>query len=368
MEQPNPAEDAEIPAANGGIDASRDGGSSHAGYQRTQYEDLAAAPAAEPEGDSAAGLWALFLGLGLLMIGNGLNGAVIGVRSGSEGFSVVVTGVIMAGYFAGFLIAPSLVVKMIASVGHIRVFAGLASLASSAVLIHALSVLPVTWTAMRFVFGFCFAGLYIVIESWLAELSTPANRGRTLAVYMIVSMAGLGIGQYLIAVADPNGFRLFIVSSVLVSLALVPVTLAAAAKVPPSRPIEKVSIRELIGYVPTGVVGSFMSGASAGVLLGLAALYGVPDRPDDRRHCPPVAGWSPVRPGVAAQRDLWRRDRSSSLVRDCFDSSARQRAHAAHHVRYRWHDVPAVLTRGLVHARLDTGRKDGRCSGHVGAD
>ena len=268
MEQPNPAEDAEIPAANGEIDASRDGGSSHAGYQRTQYEDLAA----EPEGDSAAGLWALFLGLGLLMIGNGLNGAVIGVRSGSEGFSVVVTGVIMAGYFAGFLIAPSLVVKMIASVGHIRVFAGLASLASSAVLIHALSVLPVTWTAMRFVFGFCFAGLYIVIESWLAELSTPANRGRTLAVYMIVSMAGLGIGQYLIAVADPNGFRLFIVSSVLVSLALVPVTLAAAAKVPPSRPIEKVSIRELIGYVPTGVVGSFMSGASAGALASAATI------------------------------------------------------------------------------------------------
>ena len=127
------------------------------------------------------------------MIGNGLNGAVIGVRSGSEGFSVVVTGVIMAGYFAGFLIAPSLVVKMIASVGHIRVFAGLASLASSAVLIHALSVLPVTWTAMRFVFGFCFAGLYIVIESWLAELSTPANRGRTLAVYMLVSVAGVSV-------------------------------------------------------------------------------------------------------------------------------------------------------------------------------
>jgi MFS family permease len=265
-QQPTTAEDGEIPAANVGFDAPHDGGRTSADDQKTEHEDLAAAP----EGNSAAGLWALFLGLGLLMIGNGLNGAVIGVRSGNEGFSVVVTGVIMAGYFAGFLIAPSLVVKMIASVGHIRVFAGLASLASSAVLIHALSVVPVTWTAMRFVFGFCFAGLYIVIESWLAELSTPKNRGRTLAVYMIVSMAGLGIGQYLIAVADPNGFHLFIVSSVLVSLALVPVTLAAAARVPPSRPVDKVSIRELIGYVPTGVVGSFMSGASAGVLLSLA--------------------------------------------------------------------------------------------------
>ncbi|MFT5979082.1 MAG: hypothetical protein ACI9AO_001936, partial [Ilumatobacter sp.] len=159
MEQPSSAGDAKIPAANVGInaphddaphdDAPHDDALTEAGYQTGGPAD----PAAEPEGDSAAGLWALFLGLGLLMIGNGLNGAVIGVRSGNEGFSVVVTGVIMAGYFAGFLIAPSLVVKMIASVGHIRVFAGLASLASSAVLIHALSVVPVTWTAMRFVFG-----------------------------------------------------------------------------------------------------------------------------------------------------------------------------------------------------------------------
>ncbi|NND76065.1 MAG: MFS transporter [Ilumatobacter sp.] len=226
-----------------------------------------------PEKPPTASMWSLFLGLGLLMIGNGLNGAVIGVRSGNEGFGVAVTGVIMAGYFAGFLLAPSLVVRMISSVGHIRVFAGLASTASSTVLVQAVSVVPISWTAMRFVFGFCFAGLYIVMESWLGELSTPATRGRTLSIYMIVTMGGLGIGQYLIAVADPNGFRLFVASSVLVSMALVPVVLVTTARVPIPRAPEKVSVRQLIGFVPTGVLGSFMSGAAAGVLLGLAAVY-----------------------------------------------------------------------------------------------
>ena len=218
-------------------------------------------------------MWALFVGLALLMIGNGLNGAVIGVRSGTEGFSVVVTGVIMAGYFAGFLIAPTLVVRMIASVGHIRVFAGLASTASSAVLVHSVLVAPVAWTAMRFVFGFCFAGLYIVIESWLNELSTPANRGRTLAVYMIVSMTGLGLGQYLIAAADPSTFRLFVLSSVLVSMALVPITLAGTVKAPEIRLPAPVSVRELWSVVPTGVMGSFSTGAATGVILGLSAVY-----------------------------------------------------------------------------------------------
>jgi MFS family permease len=218
-------------------------------------------------------MWSLFLGLGLLMIGNGLNGAVIGVRSGTEGFSLIVTGVIMAGYFAGFLLAPTVVVRMIASVGHIRVFAGLASTASTVVLVHSVSVNPPTWVAMRFVFGFCFAGLYIVIESWLSELSDATNRGRTLAVYMIVSMTGLGIGQYLIALADPNSFRLFVLSSVLVSMALVPVTLAGTTRAPAIRLPDPVSIRDLVRVVPSGVIGSFMSGAAAGTLLGLSAVY-----------------------------------------------------------------------------------------------
>ncbi|MGA9277893.1 MFS transporter [Ilumatobacter sp.] len=224
-------------------------------------------------GHGVRGMWPLFLGLGLLMIGNGLNGAVIGVRSVDEGFTLVVTGVIMAGYFAGFLIAPSAVVRMISSVGHIRVFAGLASMASTVVLVHSLSVNAPTWVLMRFIFGFCFAGLYIVIESWLNELSTPQNRGRTLAVYMIVSMGGLGLGQMLITLADPSTFRLFVLSSVLVSIALVPVTLAGNITAPAVRLPEKVPARELARVVPTGVIGSFMSGAATGVVFALSAVF-----------------------------------------------------------------------------------------------
>ncbi|WP_420452574.1 MFS transporter [Ilumatobacter sp.] len=215
----------------------------------------------------------LFIGLALLMVGNGLNGAVIGVRSATEGFSVLVAGIVMAGYFAGFLLAPSAIVPRIPTVGHIRVFAGLASTASSAVLVHSISSDPVVWTLMRFVFGFCMAGLYVVIESWLSGITDSTNRGRTMAVYMIVSTGGLGVGQFLIAVADPNGFRLFVLSSVLVSMSLVPITLASATAAPVVTTPSKVSVRDLLGYVPTGVVGSFATGVTAGVLLGLGAVY-----------------------------------------------------------------------------------------------
>ncbi len=218
-------------------------------------------------------LWALFLGFGMLMVGNGLNLAVLGVRVVDEGFGVRTSGYVMSCYFAGFLLGPPVISRMLATVGHIRVFAGLASLASGAVLIHSISVVPITWALMRMVFGFCMAGLYVVVESWLNDASTPQTRGRTLAFYMVVSMGGLAIGQMIIAFVDTSGFTLFIVASVLVSLAVVPVTLAATTEAPPVRAADRLGLRELLATVPTGLVGMFFTGMSHGVLFGLGAVY-----------------------------------------------------------------------------------------------
>jgi MFS family permease len=218
-------------------------------------------------------LWALFLGFGMLMVGNGLSVAVLGVRVVDEGFGVRTSGYVMSCYFAGFLIGPAVISRLLATVGHIRVFAGLASLASGAVLIHSISVVPITWALMRLVFGFCMAGLYIVLESWLNDASTPRTRGRTLAVYMVVSMGGLSLGQLIIAFVDTEGYTLFIVASVLVSFALVPVTLAAATEAPPVREAERLGLSELYRTVPTGLVGMLFTGMSIGVLFSLGAVY-----------------------------------------------------------------------------------------------
>ncbi|MCP3854835.1 MAG: MFS transporter [Actinomycetia bacterium] len=231
---------------------------------------------------TAAATSALFLGIGLLMMGNGLNGAVLGIRASAEGFGLFETGLVMASYYAGFFAGSIYSVRLLASVGHIRVFAALASTASSVVLIHTVSVVPITWAVMRFIFGACMAGLYVVAESWLNDLATNATRARLLATYMIVTMGGLSIGQFLLNAADTNGFRLFILASVLVSLSLVPITLSATSA-PPLRVPLPLSLRELVGIVPTGVIGSFWVGAGAGTLLGMGAVYGAavglaPDR------------------------------------------------------------------------------------------
>lgn len=220
----------------------------------------------------AAATWALFVGLGLVMVGNGLNGSVLGVRSEAAGFSLVATGLIMAAYFAGFLAGAIYSERALKSVGHIRVFAALASLASSVVLLQALSINVPTWAITRFLFGACMAGIYVVVESWLNDLATNETRGRLLSVYMIVTMGSVGAGQLLLNVEDSSGFTLFIVVSVLVSISLVPVTLSATSAPPLAVP-EPMGFRSLLERVPTGVVSSFLGGAGAGALLGMGAVY-----------------------------------------------------------------------------------------------
>jgi len=216
----------------------------------------------------------LFVAIALLMMGNGLTSVTLGVRSSSEGFGLAETGAVMASFYLGFLAGSVYCIRMLARVGHIRLFAALASTASSAVLVHSIWVNPGSWAVMRCVIGACMASLYVVVESWLNDRATNLNRGRLLALYMVVSMGGLSIGQLLLNVADPGGFRLFILASVLVSMSLVPISLSVAAS-PPLEAPEPLSLTELMKAAPVGIVCSFWVGASHGILLGIGSVFAI---------------------------------------------------------------------------------------------
>lgn len=226
------------------------------------------------EGNPVAAARGLLIGVALMMAGNGLQGSLLGVRTEAEGFSLAATGVVMACYFAGFLAGSRSAEYLLGQVGHIRVFAALASTASAAVLVHSIFISPLSWGLMRFVTGMCFAGLYVVAESWLNDMASNKTRGRLLSLYMVATMGGMTIGQYLLEAADPSGFELFVLASILVSASLLPVTLSASSSPPIGIP-EPFSLRELFSEVPTGVISSFWVGMSAGVLMGLGAVYAI---------------------------------------------------------------------------------------------
>lgn len=223
-------------------------------------------------GHAIGSAWALLVGIALLMLGTGLQGSLLGLRASLEGFSTTTVGVVMSSYYLGYLLGSTQAPRLVATVGHVRVFAAFASVASSAVLLHAVAVNPVGWIAFRVISGFCLAGVFVVAESWLNDAADNETRGSLLSVYMVVVSGSMASGQLLLNLADPGGFELFILTSVLVSLALVPATLSVRANPRFLQPAH-VSLRQVFTAAPLGVVGVILAGAASGAIFGVGVVY-----------------------------------------------------------------------------------------------
>ena len=221
----------------------------------------------------ALSVWPLFLAFLLLMLGNGLQSSLVGLRGSLEGFTTAALGAVTSGYYVGFLVGSVVTPRIVSEVGHVRVYAGLASLASTATLAHLLILDPAAWFGFRVITGICLAGLYVVAESWLNGASAPATRGRILAIYMVVVTGGLALGQLLLATSDPSGFVLFVVAALLVSLAVVPISLVRFPA-PAIEGLGPIPYRKIMSTAPIGLVGALVTGAANGALLGMGAVWG----------------------------------------------------------------------------------------------
>lgn len=215
---------------------------------------------------------ALLLGIALLMLGHGLQGTLLGVRANLEQFSATAIGLVMSGYYAGLLVGSLRVPVLVARVGHVRVFAALLSLGSTTILIQAMFVDPVTWFLMRLLTGYCFAGAFIVAESWLNGSASNEKRGQLLSLYMVVQMGAMAAGQFLLNLADPKAFSLFILVSVLVSVAAVPMLLTAVAA-PVAGPRGDLGLLALYRLSPLGVVGVAGVGVANSSLFSMGPVY-----------------------------------------------------------------------------------------------
>lgn len=217
--------------------------------------------------------WPLLLGVLLLMVGNGMQGTLLGIRGKIEGISTTQMSVVMSAYFGGFLLGSRVVPGMIRSVGHVRVFAALGSLISSVLILYAAAPDWVAWTAMRLVIGFCFSGVYITAESWLNASTSNESRGRALSAYMIMQMLGIITAQLLMNVADPAGYLLFVIPSVLVSLAFLPILLSPQPA-PQFATLKLMSFGKLFRASPLGCVGMFLMGGVFSAIFGMASVWG----------------------------------------------------------------------------------------------
>jgi MFS family permease len=217
-------------------------------------------------------LTALLLAVAILFLGNGLQGVLLPVRATLEAFATTSIGLIASAYSAGFMVGCLWMPYIVRRVGHIRTFAVCAAIAASIVLLMALAVHPLVWIPLRVLSGVCFAGLFMVIESWLNERATSGNRGQVLAVYMVINLSAVTVGQMLLPLADPAGFSLFALTAMAIALALVPVGLTTSSAPQPLREVH-LRLRRLYAMSPVGVVGGFFVGLANGAFGGLGVVF-----------------------------------------------------------------------------------------------
>ena len=219
-----------------------------------------------------ASTWPLLLGMGVLMLGAGLQSTLLGVRAQTEGFTTSAIGFVMSCYYAGFLVGTVIAPRLIRGVGHVRVFSAFAAVAAASTLCQAVFVMPGVWAAMRLVTGVCFAGIYVVAESWLNDRATQETRSRLLALYMVVLYGGMGAAQFLLLVADTSSDTPFMLVAALICLAIVPLVLSAHSAPVADTP-QSVRFRDLYRRSPLGVFAVIMSGLMASIVFSLGPVY-----------------------------------------------------------------------------------------------
>jgi len=215
----------------------------------------------------------LFTGLALLLVTAGVYSTLVGIRAELKQLPTLVSGGITTAYYAGFLLGSWYTLRALKQVGHIRVYAALASLLSASVLITGVYDSPIVWILMRSSTGFCFAGLYVVAESWLNGLATNTFRGRLLAVYNVVTIGAYGAGQLLVFNFDARTLTGFAFAAVISSLAVIPVVMSEQAATPNVDNHTHITMRELAKIVPTGAGTILLVGLAHGGMLGMAVIF-----------------------------------------------------------------------------------------------
>ena len=220
-----------------------------------------------------ASVWALLLGIVLIMLGNGMHFTLMGLRGGIEGFSSAELSIVTSGYFLGFLSGARYTPVLIQRVGHVRVFAALGSFISAALIAFTLWAEPWSWTVLRIIIGFCMSGVYVVAESWLNNATTNENRGKMLSAYMLAQTLGIIGAQGLLTLGDAANAALFIGASILVSISFAPILLS----IQPAPAVEVTKpggLKDLFHASPLGTVGIFLLGSIYASQSGMGAVFG----------------------------------------------------------------------------------------------
>ncbi len=215
----------------------------------------------------------LYLSCTLLLMGNGLLFIIIPMSMRLDGQDTDAIGLVMSLYFVGMLLGSLYGRHLISRVGHIRIFAACASVATLCALLHSIWSVPLVWGVLRVLIGFTNATFFMTMETWLSESSTSENRATVFGSYQFVTYFGLALGQLMLNFAEPQDPILYIYVAMLFCLCMIPVLMSRSGGPRINEP-ESMPLKTLYRTSPLGVVGIMISGICLGAFYNMSSVYG----------------------------------------------------------------------------------------------
>lgn len=215
----------------------------------------------------------LYLSCTLLLMGNGLLFIIIPMSMRLDGQDTDAIGLVMSLYFVGMLLGSLYGRHLISRVGHIRIFAACASVATLCALLHSIWSVPLVWGVLRVLIGFTNATFFMTMETWLSESSTSDNRATVFGSYQFVTYFGLALGQLMLNFAEPQDPILYIYVAMLFCLCMIPVLMSRSGGPRINEP-ESMPLKTLYRTSPLGVVGIMISGICLGAFYNMSSVYG----------------------------------------------------------------------------------------------
>lgn len=215
---------------------------------------------------------ALLFGSFLLLFGGGMNGLLLPVRGGAEGFSSLSLGLLGTGWALGYVAGCIMTAPLVGRVGHVRAFGAMAAIAAVTVLISAIAVTPWAWIPLRGICGFCFAATAMIVESWLSERTPREARGRVFGIYTMVNLGASTAGQMMLTLGDPKGFVFFALAAIFYCLSLIPTAISSTSTPAPLVAV-RLNLRAIWRNSPVAVFAVFWVGVSNAAFGTLAAVY-----------------------------------------------------------------------------------------------
>tara|TARA_R110002153_G_scaffold190217_2_gene342963 strand:+ start:6311 stop:7693 length:1383 start_codon:yes stop_codon:yes gene_type:complete len=216
---------------------------------------------------------ALFLAIFLLLLGNSLLSTLLILRGVAEGFSGKFLGILTSVYFLGAFVATLLASRMIKRMGHIRCFTFCTALLGCCTLAYTLAISPYAWLIIRFVTGFGVFAMYTVVESWLNGQTQDAYRSRVFSIYTLINLLAVAASQQLLLIDSATGYTLFIIASLLVTAAIMPISWTRLQQPNVNVDMPSMSILKVFDAAPVAVTGCLVSGLIMGPFWGLTPLF-----------------------------------------------------------------------------------------------